>query len=141
MTDQLDVSDKLDIQETISRYHDGGSRSDWDQLIATFLPEAVWEVPAMDLRCEGSANIRETMTSLLEPIEYLMQINSPAIINVDGDTATARSSIREVAKFRGRPGVMDVVGTFNDELRRTPDGWRFARRTFTILGTHMSAEN
>jgi ketosteroid isomerase-like protein len=133
--------DRLDVQETISRYHDGGSRSDWDQLIATFLPDAIWEVPAMDLRCEGQAVIRDTMVNLLAPIEYLMQINSPAIITIDGDSASARSSIRESAKFRGRAGVMDVVGHFDDDLRRTPEGWRFARRTFTILGTHMSAES
>ena len=80
------------------------------------------------------------MTAVLEPIEYLVQINAPAIIAVDGDTASARSLVRECAKFRDRPGLMDVVGQFVDELQRTPDGWRFAHRTFTILGTHMSAE-
>ena len=132
--------DKLEIQETISLYHEGGSLADWDQVMATFLPDGIWEVPAMEIRCEGQAKIRETMTALLEPIEYLVQINAPAIVAVDGDTATARSLIRECAKFRGRPELMDVVGQFNDELRRTPDGWRFAHRTFSIFGTHMSAE-
>ena len=78
------------------------------------------------------------MTALMAPIEYLVQINAPAIIVVDGDTASARSLVRECAKFRDRPGLMDVVGQFNDELQRTPDGWRFAHRTFTILGTHTS---
>ena len=34
-----------------------------------------------------------------------------------------------------------MVGQFSDELKRTSDGWRFARRTFTILGTHTSAES
>ena len=76
----------------------------------------------------------------MEPIEYLVQINAPAIITVDGDSASARSLIRECAKFRGQAGLIDVVGQFNDELQRTPDGWRFAHRTFTIFGTHLSAE-
>jgi len=133
--------DKVDIQETISLYHDGGSTSAWDQVMATFLPDGIWEVPALDIRCQGRAEIRTAMTEMLEPIEYLVQINAPAIIAVDGDTASARSLIRECAKFRGRPGLMDVVGQFNDELERTPDGWKFAHRTFTILGTHVSAEH
>ena len=132
--------DKLEIQETISLYHEGGSKADWDQVIATFLPDGIWEVPAMNIRCEGQSDIREAMTSLLAPIEYLVQINAPAIIAVDGDSASARSLIRECAKFRGQAGVIDVVGQFNDELRRTPDGWRFAHRTFTILGTHTTGE-
>jgi ketosteroid isomerase-like protein len=127
--------DKVEIQETISVYHEGASKADYDQLMTTFLPDGIWEVPGMEIVSQGVDNIRSTMTALMAPIEYLMQINAPAIIAVDGDTATARSLIRECAKFRGRPGLMDVVGQFNDELQRTPDGWRFAHRTFTILGT------
>ncbi|MET0902934.1 MAG: nuclear transport factor 2 family protein [Acidimicrobiales bacterium] len=130
--------DKLEIQETISLYHEGGSKTDWDQVMATFLPDGIWEVPALRIRSQGHAAIREAMTALMEPIEYLVQINAPAIISVDGDSASARSLIRECAKLRGRAGLIDVVGQFNDELQRTPDGWRFARRTFTILGSFMA---
>jgi ketosteroid isomerase-like protein len=129
--------DKIDIQETISRYHEAGSIADVDSLIETFLPDGIWEVPNLKIRCEGHADMRKTMTALLAPFEYLVQVNAPAIIAVDGDTATARSIIRECAKFRERPGLIDVVGQFNDELRRTSDGWKFAHRTFTLLGTQM----
>ena len=132
--------DKVEIQETISLYHEAGSTTDWDQMMATFLPDGIWEVPALRILSQGQAAIREAMTALMEPIEYLVQINAPAIITVDGDSASARSMIRECAKFRGQSGVIDVVGQFRDELRRTADGWRFAHRTFTIFGTHMSAE-
>jgi ketosteroid isomerase-like protein len=131
------VIDKIEIQETISRYHESGSKADLDQLITTFLPDGIWEVPAFDIRAQGHANMLEAMKAMTATIEYLVQINAPAIITVDGDSATARSLIRECAKFRDRPGLMDVVGQFNDELRRTPDGWKFAHRTFTILGTQM----
>ena len=132
--------DKLDIQETISLYHEGASTADVDRLIATFLPDGIWEVPSMNMRCQGHVEMLETMSAVLAPIEYLVQINAPAIIEVDGDTASARSLIRESAKFRNRPGLMDVVGQYIDELKRTSDGWKFAHRTFTILGTHLSAE-
>jgi len=132
--------DKLEIQETISLYHEGGSKADWDQLIATFLPDGVWEVPALRILSQGHTAIRERMTALMEPIEYLVQINAPAIITVDGNTALARTLIRECAKLRGQAGVIDVVGQFNDELHRTPTGWKFAHRTFAIFGTHLSAE-
>ena len=39
--------DKLEIQETISLYHEGGSKADFDQVMATFLPDGIWEVPAL----------------------------------------------------------------------------------------------
>jgi hypothetical protein len=131
--------DRLDIQDTISRYHEGGSTGDWDQVLGTFLPDGIWEVPALRILSQGQAAIRDAMLGLMAPIEYLVQINAPAIITVEGDSASARSLIRECARFRGQPDVIDVVGQFHDELRRTDDGWRFAHRTFTILGTHQSA--
>jgi hypothetical protein len=132
------VIDELAIQQTISLYHEGASKPDLEQLIATFLPDGTWEVPAFEFLCTGHAEMREVMSAVLEPIEYLVQINAPAIIAVDGDTASARTLVRECAKYRGRPGLVDVVGQFVDGLQRTPDGWRFARRTFTIIGTHTS---
>ena len=132
--------DELEIQQTISLYHEGGQQgrlrpADRD------LP-ARWHLGGPGLRDPAARATPRSVRRwprVLAPIEYLVQINAPAIIAVDGDTASARSLVRECAKFRDRPGLMDVVGQFNDELQRTPDGWRFARRTFTILGTHTSA--
>ncbi len=132
--------DKVEIQQTISLYHEGASTLDFDQLMATFLPDAIWEVPGMKISKQGLDDIRSTMSALMASVEYLVQINAPAVIVLDGDTAAARSLIRESAKFRNQPGLMDVVGQYRDTLQRTSDGWKFARRTFTILGTHMSAE-
>ena len=130
--------DKVEIQETISRYHEAASLRDWDQLLATFHPDAVWEVPALGVRCAGLDEMRATMPALVESIEYLVQINAPAIIDVEGDTASARSLIRECAQLRDGGVLMDVVGQFVDELVRTSDGWRFTHRTFTIIGTQVS---
>lgn len=130
--------DRLDVQDTISRYHEAASLRDWDRLLATFHPDAVWEVPALGIRCQGHDELRATMPGLVEPIEYLVQINAPAIIDVEGDTASARSLIRESAQLRDGGVLMDVVGRFVDELVRTGDGWRFTRRTFTIIGSHVS---
>jgi ketosteroid isomerase-like protein len=132
------IPDKVDIQETISRYHEAASTYDLDQLVATFVPNGIWEVPSMDLRAEGADALRQTMAALIEPIEYLVQINAPAIIEVEGDTASARSLVRECAQFRNGGVYMDVVGRFNDRLERTADGWRFSHRAFTIIGTQVT---
>ena len=82
--------------------------------------------------------MRTAMPALVEPIEHLVQINAPAVIEVHGDTASARSLVREYARLRDGGVLMDVVGQFVDELRRTADGWRFTHRTFTVIGTHVS---
>ena len=88
--------DKVEIQESISIYHEGASKFDYDQMMTTFLPDGIWEVPGMEIRVQGRDNIRSTMTALMAPIEYLVQINAPAVIVVDRDTASARSLIPRV---------------------------------------------
>ncbi len=38
--------------------------------MATFLPDGIWEVPALRILSQGQAAIREAMTALMAPIEY-----------------------------------------------------------------------
>ena len=73
--------DKVEIQETISLYHEGGSKADYDQLMTTFLPDGIWEVPGMGILSQGRGTIRSTMIALMASIDYLVQINAPAIIS------------------------------------------------------------
>lgn len=49
-------------------------------------------------------------------------------IDVDGDTATARSNWAYVTRDEHDAPVLLMLGRYLDELRRTPEGWRFSRR-------------
>jgi len=69
-------------------------------------------------------------------LEYMVQLNSPAIIVVDGDRATAHSIIRECGKYAGKQLNLEVLGVYDDELVRLPEGWRFAKRRFSTQGMH-----
>ena len=130
------MRDKNDIQETINRYSEGASRRDWDQVLGTFLPDGVWEVPVLNMRLEGDAAIRAAMGQVSGDMAYFVQINAPATIKVDGDRATAVSGIRECGKYADRDEAMEVLGSYSDDLVRTADGWKFARRSFNALGMH-----
>ena len=50
------------------------------------------------------------------------------VIDVDGDSATARSTWAFVTRSDTDAPVFLMLGTYYDELRRTEAGWRFARR-------------
>jgi hypothetical protein len=76
------------------------------------------------------------MAGFVAQMDYFVQLNSPAVIEVAGDAAMARSTIRECGKFAGRDEALEVMGYYADELVRTAAGWRFARRTFRGLGVH-----
>ena len=71
--------------------------------------------------------------------DYFVQLNTPAVISLDGQRATAQSTIRECGKYKGRNEALEVLGSYIDELVLTADGWRFALRSFHSYGLHTFA--
>lgn len=128
--------DEVAIQQTINRYTEGAGRADWAQVMATFLPDGVWEVPALGMRLQGAAPIQAAMAAFVGQMAYYVQVASPAVIEVEGDRARARSAIRECGKYANRDEALEVLGFYNDVLVRTPEGWRFESRTFHGVGQH-----
>jgi ketosteroid isomerase-like protein len=131
--------DEIAIQQTISRYSEGAGRADWDQVMSTFVPDGIWEIPDLGVRHQGHAAIQPAMAAFVGQMAYFVQSNSPAIIAVEGDKATARSVIRECGKFADRDEALEVLGFYHDDLVRTPEGWKFTRRSFKTAGIHTFA--
>jgi len=131
--------EELAIQQTLNRYSEGCGRADWEQVMATFLPDGIWEIPALDARYQGHAAIQAAMAAFLAQMAYFVQINSPGTIVIDGDRATARSVIRECGKYADRDVALEVLGFYHDDLVRTADGWKFAKRSFRAAGMHSFA--
>lgn len=55
-------------------------------------------------------------------------------VNIDGDTAKVRSSIRAVHLGRDELASVsyEAIGDYRDELERTADGWRMSDRVIDI---------
>jgi ketosteroid isomerase-like protein len=68
-------------------------------------------------------------------------IISNVLIDLDGDTATARADV--VATFIAKDGPMtersSVAGSYAYELSRTADGWRVSRLSMTPLWNDLHA--
>ena len=122
------------IQQLINRYTDGCNRQDWPQVMACFTDDGEWV--ANGLTFAGAAQMQPAMAGFLVPFAYFVQVNTPAVITVSGVTATARSTIREFGKFADRDEGLEVLGRYDDDIVHTPDGWKFARRTFHAYGLH-----
>jgi ketosteroid isomerase-like protein len=128
--------DEVAIQQTINRYTEGASRADWAQVMSTFLPDGIWEVPGLGMHLQGHGPIQAAMAAFVAQMAYWVQIASPAVIELEGDLARARSAIRECGRYIGREVALEVLGFYSDVLVRTPQGWKFERRTFQGLGQH-----
>lgn len=129
------MSDIEAIQQVLNRYSEGSGRADWDQVLGTFTADGIWEVPGVGT-FKGRAEMQPVMAGFVGQMDYFLQLNTPAVIEVDGDQATAACVIRECGKFKGRDEALEVLGFYRDELVRTADGWKFARRTWKAAGLH-----
>ena len=60
-----------------------------------------------------------------------MQTTHPGTIVLDGDTATGRAYIQELARtLDGRQGLNYAV--YHDRYQRTAEGWKFAERVYEV---------
>ena len=128
------MSDTSEIQHILNLYSEGASRRDFTQVIATFTSDAVWEVADTPHRFVGTEQLMEAFRAFTATTSYLVQMNAPGVIMVEGDRATARSTIREVGRYGDRDELFDCVGTYHDAFTRTGDGWRFTHRRFETHG-------
>lgn len=125
-------ADRQDVAEVLVRYATGIDRRDWDLFRTCFTADvhadyqdiAVWvgveEITAfMDAAHAGMGRTLHRITNI--------------DVRLDGDRATARSYVDAVLMAADGGSGFNPVGFYDDELVRTADGWRIARRRFTMV--------
>jgi ketosteroid isomerase-like protein len=131
------VAHHLAIRDLLDRYTASINVTDWVAVADVFTEDAVWEVYDPDdrpqFRFDGHAQIAAGIRNLVNARGRIVQMASAPVIDVDGDRATARSTIHEVGRLPDGTGTV-LFGTYYDDAVRGPDGeWRFARRRFRKL--------
>jgi ketosteroid isomerase-like protein len=122
-----EFEDRFAIRELIDRWSNAVNERDWALLGTCFTEDGVWDVGA-----PYNATILGNVPGLISAQSYVIQTPHAVTINLQGDTATARSTIQEV--MRGPDGSgMQMWGTYYDDLLRTDAGWRFTRRRYSTF--------
>jgi uncharacterized protein (TIGR02246 family) len=117
----------LEIQELISRYNHAADAGDGEALAATFTEDGVLEF--LGRRVAGRKELIALGSILPARERGGRHLTTNTVVTVESDNATARSVFVKV--IAGAPAAFGGSATFCDELRRTPDGWRFSRRRAT----------
>ncbi len=127
----LDIADRLAIENLISLYCHHADYDPPESMREVFVPDAVWEVPAMDLRCEGIDAIVGFFTQSRAGFGSARHVTSNLVVQGDGDHATANCYL-QVIKVDEDPKPVVSFGRYQDELVRTAEGWRFRHRKVLI---------
>jgi len=126
------VADRIAIDDLLDAYARAIDTKDWDGLRTLFTHDAL-----LDYTHEGGVrgDIEEAIAWLskaLEPFAMCQHIVANRRVTIDGDEATVHAYVFSPLGLPDGLGGLTIVlsgGEYDDRLRRTPDGWRFASRT------------
>lgn len=128
--------DRTQIRELTARYNRCFDDGDAEGFAATFVEGGVMEVTGGFL-VEG----RQALEQMCRGVPYgIVHVTVDAVVEVQGDRATQDLTVMVLNRPKPdagpgeRTSTLDRSGRYHDELVRTPDGWRFARRTATLDG-------
>ncbi|EKF24345.1 snoaL-like domain protein [Mycolicibacterium hassiacum DSM 44199] len=126
-----EISDRLEIQQLLIDYSTAIDRKNFDALDRVFTPDAY-----IDYRVSGGIDgrypeVKAWLKQVLPnfPAYYHMLGNVDIRFDPSGDRATSRAICFNPMVMGGESNQIYFVGIwYEDELVRTPDGWRMTRR-------------
>jgi ketosteroid isomerase-like protein len=137
MTDLQAVADRVEIEALRGEFTDAAMMRDRARLAALFTPDGALRMPDIPVELVGPDEIRKGGEELQARWDFFVQTTHPGTIQLDGDVATGRAYMQEIARtLDGRQGLNYAI--YHDTYRRTAEGWRFAERVYEIRYLDMS---
>jgi 3-phenylpropionate/cinnamic acid dioxygenase small subunit len=122
--------DRQDISDLLVRYATGIDRRDWPLFRTVFTDDCELDYGEIGT-WQGVDAVTEFMDKTHAMAGHTLHRLTNQAIAVDGDNATARTYIDAVIMFGDNQAGVNAWGFYDDEVVRTADGWRIARRRFT----------
>lgn len=126
--DAQEACDVVAITHLAAAYAEGVSRGQVEEACLTYAEDGELHSPTTDPAI-GRAAVTATITKSCATLEFVFQTVHQGLVEVDGDTARARFPITEWARRTSDARPIQFLGIYDDECVRTPEGWRFSRRT------------
>ncbi|RKN35818.1 LUD domain-containing protein [Streptomyces hoynatensis] len=131
MNDLRKIADRVEIEALRGEFTDAAMMRDRARLAALFTADGVLRMPNVPVEFIGREEIQAGGERLQSQWDFFVQNSHPGTIRIDGDTATGRTYVQEVARLLdGRSGLNFAI--YHDTYRRTPEGWRFAERVYEV---------
>ena len=128
------TSDVLELRNLVARLAQLADTGELDEYIQIFTEDASWESATLGTR-RGHADIlqgaRERRASGVSgPGAHTLHVITTTSIQLAGDAATGQSYFLFYVNAHEAP-ELSIMGIYDDEFRRTPQGWKLARRVIS----------
>jgi len=120
--------DRFEISDLVHRYCDALCERDIDAWVGTWARDGVWNVGRGPVAGHGELSL--AFRRIMALFDHVIQLTHNGEVAVAGDGAKGRWYVTEYGlTAKGRKTF--YIGHYDDQYRRTPDGWRFDRRIVT----------
>ena len=123
---------RQDVSDLLVRYASGIDRRDWELLRSCFADDC-----AADYGDVGSWNGGDAITAWMQkthdPMGHSLHRITNQAITRDGDTVTARSYVDVIVLGPDNLRGAQACGYYDDVFVETDDGWKIARRRYTMV--------
>lgn len=123
-------ADKAQITEVLIRYATGIDSRNWPLFRTCWADEVNLDYGELGTFTDPDA-LTDLFAHIHDPMGPTYHRLSNFVIDIDGDTATARTYVHAVLMVTPEDNGpwVEAIGHYDDELVRGPHGWRIRRRT------------
>jgi 3-phenylpropionate/cinnamic acid dioxygenase small subunit len=132
MVAALSRDDRDEINDVLVRYAIGIDRRDWALFRTCFTSDCEADYGAIGV-WHGVEEITEWMEARHAPCGFTLHRLTNVVVASSDVGATARSYVDALVLGPDNRSGTQGVGIYDDDLVRTAEGWRIARRTFTMV--------
>jgi hypothetical protein len=129
--DTAQLADRLAIDDLLTRYAVAIDSKHFDLLDAVFTPDANIDYTSAGGIAGTFPDVKKWLSETLALFPMTQHLVCNRDVTITGDTATSRSYFYNpmgMPKADGGLTYFYVGGYYNDQLVRTPDGWRIRER-------------
>ncbi len=126
-----EISDRIQIQDLLTRYTVAIDTKDWDLLDTCFTPDARVDYTTSGGTQGAYPEVRKWLEKVLAAFPMTMHFISNSTVELKGDTAQSRTYVINpmgLPKPDGGLQMFTVGAYYIDKLVRTDAGWRIAER-------------
>ena len=132
MTPSVDPEVRTDVGDLLFRYAAGIDQRDWELFRSCFTDECEADYGAIGVWHSGD-EITTWMRDVHEPAGHTMHRITNVMVAPRADGVGARSYVEALVMFADNANGTRATGFYDDELVQTGDGWKIARRRFTMV--------
>jgi hypothetical protein len=128
------VKDEMEIRALADKFSDAANRKDGAMFESLWAKEGVWKIGSpINVEFMGKANMGSSVTHMLGLWDFFVQLTGPGVIMIDGDKATARFYVNEIARKTDDKSGNYNLSQYEDELIKEDGKWVFAKRTYNTI--------